>query len=63
MFVVTNMSRPELTLRKKLNSICYHTVREAIAMGKALVAHIPTKKNLADLFTQGAVWSDALISG
>ena len=52
MSVVTNMSRPELKLKKKLNSICYHAVREAVVMGEALVAHIPTKKNLADLFTK-----------
>eukprot|EP00804_Cyclotella_cryptica_P024737 CCRYP_001712-RB/>CCRYP_001712-RB protein AED:0.42 eAED:0.42 QI:0/-1/0/1/-1/1/1/0/117 len=52
MSVVTNMSKPESTLKKKSNLICYHAVREAVAMGKALVAHIPTKKNLADLFTK-----------
>ena len=52
MSVVTNVSKPELTLRKKSNLICYHAVREAIAMGEALVTHSPTKKNLADLFTK-----------
>ena len=52
MSIVTNLSKPESTLKKKSNSICYHAVHEAIAMGKALVAHIPTKKNLADLFTK-----------
>ena len=52
MSVVTNVSRPELVLKKKLKLICYHAVHEAIAMGEALVAHIPTKKNLADLFTK-----------
>ena len=52
MSVVTNVSKPESTLKKKSNSICYHAVREAVAMGEALVAHIPTKKNLADLFTK-----------
>ena len=52
MSVVTNVSKPESTLKKKLNSICYHAVHEAVAMGEALVAHIPTKKNLADLFTK-----------
>jgi hypothetical protein len=52
MSVVTNLSKPELTLKKKSNLICYHAVREAVAMDKALVAHIPTKKNLADLFTK-----------
>ena len=52
MSVVTNVRKPESTLRKKSNSICYHAVREAVAMGEALVAHIPTKKNLVDLFTK-----------
>eukprot|EP00804_Cyclotella_cryptica_P019278 CCRYP_006153-RA/>CCRYP_006153-RA protein AED:0.37 eAED:0.37 QI:344/-1/0/1/-1/1/1/0/133 len=52
MSVVTNLSKPELTLWKILNLICYHAVCEAVAMGKALVAHIPAKKNLADLFTK-----------
>jgi hypothetical protein len=49
---VTNVSRPESTIRKKSNSICYHAVHEAIAMGEALVARIPTKKNLDDSFTK-----------
>ena len=52
MSVVTNTSKPESTLKKKSNSICYHAVCEAVAMGEALVAHIPPKKNLADLFTK-----------
>ena len=52
MSVVTNVSRPELTLKKKSNLICYHAVREAVVMCEALVTHIPTKKNLADLFTK-----------
>jgi hypothetical protein len=52
MSVVTNSSKPESTLKKKSNSVCYHAVREAVAMGECLVAHIPTKKNLADLFTK-----------
>jgi hypothetical protein len=52
MSVVTNVSKPELMLKKKSNLICYYTVHEAVAMGEALVAHIPTKKNLADLFTK-----------
>jgi hypothetical protein len=51
MSVVSNVSKPESTLRKKSNSICY-AVHEAVAMGEALVAYIPTKKNLADLFTK-----------
>ena len=50
MSVVTNVSKPDWTLRKKSNLICYHAVCEAVAMGEAIVAHISTKKNLADLF-------------
>jgi hypothetical protein len=46
MSVVTKLNRPESTLRKKSNLICYHAVREAVAMGEVLVAHIPTKKIL-----------------
>ena len=52
MSVITNVSKPVSTLRKKSNLICYHAVPEAIAMGEALVTQIPTKKNLADLFTK-----------
>ena len=48
--VVTNVRKPESTLRKKSTAICYYAVREAVAMGKALVADIPTQSNLADLF-------------
>ena len=52
MSVVTNVSRPESTLKKKSKLICYHAVCKAVVMGEALIAHIPTKKNLADLFTK-----------
>jgi hypothetical protein len=52
MSVVTNTIKLKVTLKKKSNSICYHVVCEAVAMGKALVAHLPSKNNLADLFTK-----------
>ena len=52
MSVVHNTSKPESTLKKKSLSICYHAVREAVAMGECLVAHIPTRNNLADLLTK-----------
>ena len=42
MSVIHNTQRPESTLRKKLNSICYHAVRESLAMGESLTGHIPT---------------------
>ena len=33
MSVVTNVSKPESTLQKKSNAICYHAIGEAIEIG------------------------------
>ena len=52
MSVVPNTFRPELVLRKKSNSVCYHTVCESDAMCEFLVGHIPSKENVADLMTK-----------
>jgi hypothetical protein len=52
MSVIYNTSKPESQLNKKCNSICYHAVRESVAMGESLTAHIPTDKNGADLLTK-----------
>ncbi len=49
---VTNSSRPEFTLKKKCNSICYHAIRELVAMGETLLMHIRTGENLADFLTK-----------
>ena len=49
---VTNSSRPESTLKKKCNSICYHAIRESVAMGETLLTHIGTGENLADFLTK-----------
>ncbi len=49
---VTNLTIPELTLKKKCNSICYHVVQESVAMGKSLITHIDSKDNLSDLMTK-----------
>jgi hypothetical protein len=51
---VTNSSRPELTLKKKCNSICicYHAIRESVAMGESLITHIKTDDNLSDFLTK-----------
>jgi hypothetical protein len=51
-FQVTNSSRPESTLKKKCNSICYHEIRESVAMGETLLTHIRTGENLADFLTK-----------
>ena len=53
MTVVNNTSKPESTLKKKSNSICYHFVREAVAMKECLTTWIPILKNWADLLTKG----------
>jgi hypothetical protein len=52
MSVVHNTQRPESVLKKKSNSICYHAIRESVAMGESLTAHIPTEMNPADLCTK-----------
>ena len=52
MSVIHNTQRPESTLRKKSNSICYHAMRELVAMGESLTGHIPTAENCAGLATK-----------
>jgi hypothetical protein len=52
MSVIHNTQRPESTLRKKSNSICYHAVREAVAMGEAYTGHVRSEKNPADICTK-----------
>jgi len=49
---VTNSSRPESTLKKKCNSICYHAIRESVAMGETLIGHLRTWNNLSDFLTK-----------
>ena len=52
MSIVHNTSRPESTLRKKSNSVCYHAVCESVAMGESLVGHIPFRENVAHLMIE-----------
>jgi hypothetical protein len=49
---VTNSPRPESTMKKKCNSICYHAIHESDAMGEILLTHIRTGENLADSLTK-----------
>ena len=59
MSIIDNSIRPKSTLNKKSNSICYYAVQSVVVMGQALLAHVPTKSNLADLFTKllnGVSW-------
>ena len=52
MSVIHSTQQPELTLRKKNLSICYHAVRKAVAMGKILTTHTKTDNNLSDFMTK-----------
>ena len=52
MSVIHNTQRPESMLRKKSNSICYHAVRESVAMGESMTAHVSTHQNPADICTK-----------
>ena len=52
MSVIYNTSRPESTLKKKSNSICYHAVREAVASGELLTTHCKTGDNHSDMMTK-----------
>ena len=52
MAVIHNTQRPESTLKKKSNQICYHAIRESVVMGESLTGHIPSKENPADLATK-----------
>jgi hypothetical protein len=49
MSMVNNTTAPDSMLKKKSNSIAYHVVREAVAMGELLVAYISTDDNIADV--------------
>jgi hypothetical protein len=49
--LIHNTQRPESTLKKKSNSICYHTIREVVAMGEIWTAHVSTNENPADICT------------
>ena len=52
MSVITNCSLPSSSLKKKHNSIAYHSVREAVAAGLIKLAHVPGKSNVADILTK-----------
>ncbi len=52
MSVIYNTSRPESTLKKKSNSICYHFIRESCAMGESMTTHIRSEENPADICTK-----------
>ena len=54
MSVIHNTQRPESMLKKKSISICYHAIREPVAMGESLMVmgHIGTNENVGFLTTK-----------
>jgi hypothetical protein len=52
MSVVHSTHRPEYVLKKKSNSIFYHSVREFSAMGESIIGHVPSVDNPADICTK-----------
>ena len=50
--VLYNTTLPESTLKKKCNSIAYHSVREGVATGELLTGWEPTDTNVSDLLTK-----------
>ena len=49
MSVIHNTQKPESTLKKKSNSICYHAIRESVAMEESLTGHIASQENPSDI--------------
>ena len=49
MSVIHNTQHPESTLKNKSNSVCYHAIREAVAMGECLTGHVRSHNNPANL--------------
>jgi replicative superfamily II helicase len=49
MSAINITQRPESTLKKKSNQICYNMLRESVAMGECLTVHIASQENPADI--------------
>ena len=60
MLVIDNTQRPDSTLKKKSDYICYHNVHDYVAMGESLTGHVETNKNCTDLSRAGPVLARTL---
>ena len=63
--VIRNASQPESTIKKKHNYVCYHAVRESVAMGEITCTHEASISNPTDIATKalpGGVKQDFLVS-
>ena len=52
MSIIHNTQWPESVLKKKSNTICYHAIREGVAIGECLTGHLSSHDNPADLCTK-----------
>ena len=52
MSVIHNTQRPESTLNKKSNSICFHAIRESVTIQESLTGHVSSENNPADIATK-----------
>ena len=52
MFVIHNMHRRESIIHNKSNSICYHAIRESVAMDEMLTGPVSTHHNPSDVATK-----------
>ena len=52
MLVIHNTQIPESTLQKNSNSICYHAIRESVAIRESLTAWVPKGENPSYLLTK-----------
>jgi hypothetical protein len=59
MSVIHNTQWPESTLKKKLNSVCYHAMRESVAMGESLTGHINLRQSRRYLHKSYPRWYEA----
>ncbi len=49
---VSNLTKPESTLKRKCSSICYHFIRESVAMGESAITHLRSDQNSTDFMTK-----------
>ena len=49
--VIHSICKPESTLNKNENLVCYHFIREAVATDECKIGHIATDQNPADVAT------------
>ena len=49
MSVIHNTQKPESTLKKKSNPICYHAIRESVAMKEIMTRNVLSVDNPSDI--------------